>query len=94
MRIEAFLFLSLLPRTAGFEPATIIVQQWLSIAVRLLAALENQVAGGLECDARIKIVAHAAIIRVSGVLIVDDRRHASASWPYADSRYAMSRDPP
>ena len=52
------------------------VKDRLSIAVRLRPALENQLAGGLERDALVKMGRHRPVKRVAGVLAVDHLRHA------------------
>src|SRR4051812_9135442 len=45
------------------------------VAVRLFAALEDEVAGGLEGDT-VEIRRHRAVQRIAGVLLVDHHRHA------------------
>src|SRR5882757_754714 len=49
----------------------------LGIAVRLLAALEDQVASGLECNAVLQAAAHRLISRVAGILFIHHLRHAA-----------------
>src|SRR5690606_10342558 len=58
------------------QPQPVGVEQRLGIAVRLVAAFEDQVAGGLEGDRRIVIDGHGAIVRIAGILLVDDAGHA------------------
>ena len=63
-----------LPRTAGLQLLTIIVKQRFRITVRLLTALEDQVAGGMKRDAALVVITHPGINGIGRILIVDDGR--------------------
>ena len=52
-----------------------VLEDQFGIAVRLGAALEDELAGGLEGDAGVEIRGHRLVERVVRVLVVDDRRH-------------------
>ena len=53
-----------------------LMKQRLGVAVRLRAALENEVAGCLERDALLVVIAHTFIEWIARILLVDDLRHA------------------
>ena len=48
------------------------VQQWLRVSIGLFTPLEDKIAGCLERDAPVEIVAHPLVVRVSRILVIDD----------------------
>ena len=59
------------------------MQQWLGVAVRLLATFEDKVAGRLERNAGLKVVAHSQVTRIAGILFVHDPGHAPECLPHS-----------
>ena len=60
----------------GFGLAAARVQDRLGVAVGLLDAAEDQVAGRLKRDTAIEVRRHVAIFRITGILLIDHCRHA------------------
>src|SRR5690606_10551453 len=59
-----------------FEAQTPGMQQRLSVAGRLLAALEHQITGGAEGMGLLEVRCHRAVGRIAGILPVDHLSHA------------------
>ena len=68
--------LFLVTHLEGFSSTSMSVEERLRIAVRLFAALEDEVAGCFERDARVVVVTHAQVVRITGILLVDNFGHA------------------